>query len=383
MNNFSFFNPVQIHFGKQQIAKLAQIIPPHARVLLTYGGGFIKNNGIYEQVTNALAHHEIYEFGGIESNPQYDTLIKARDLAREKEITFLLAVGGGSVIDGTKFIAASIKQPNDPWDILAKNEKINSVVPFGSVLTLPATGSEMNSFSVITRGEEKLGFGGDPRLFPKFSILDPEVTYSLPEKQLGNGIVDAFIHVLEQYLTNDINTPLQDRFAEGILLTLIDEAPKVIELKDDYDSRANFMWAATNALNGLIGAGTVHDWATHMIGHELTALHGIDHARTLALVLPSLLRFQKDHKNQKLLQYAHNVWGIKASTPEETIENAITATEDFFNSVGVPTRLKAYNIGEAEIEKIVAAVSKHHPYGLSEHRNLKSQEIQSILKAAI
>ncbi len=382
MNNFQFYNPVKIYFGKSQIENLTLEIEKNKKVLLTYGGGSIKSNGVYDQVKAALKDFNLVEFGGIESNPQYETLMTAVELARKEEINFILAVGGGSVIDGSKFIAAAIHHPSDPWNILANKESIKEVLPFGAVLTLPATGSEMNSFSVISKGDEKLGFGGDPRLFARFAILDPEVTYSLPEKQLGNGIVDAFVHVLEQYLTTDSQASIQDYFAEGILKTLIEEAQKVIELKD-YNSRANLMWAATQALNGLIGVGVQHDWSTHMIGHELTALHGIDHARSLAVVLPSLLRETKDLKKQKLLRYARNVWNIKASTPDESINQAIIMTEDFFNSVGVPTKLKVYKINKADIPRIVQSFSSHFNSGIGEHGNITADTVKRILENAL
>lgn len=382
MNNFQFYNPVKIYFGKSQIENLTLEIEKNKKVLLTYGGGSIKSNGVYDQVKAALKDFNLVEFGGIESNPQYETLMTAVELARKEEINFILAVGGGSVIDGSKFIAAAIHHPSDPWNILANKESIKEVLPFGAVLTLPATGSEMNSFSVISKGDEKLGFGGDPRLFAKFAILDPEVTYSLPEKQLGNGIVDAFVHVLEQYLTTDSQASIQDYFAEGILKTLIEESQKVIELKD-YNSRANLMWAATQALNGLIGVGVQHDWSTHMIGHELTALHGIDHARSLAVVLPSLLRETKDLKKQKLLRYARNVWNIKASTPDESINQAIIMTEDFFNSVGVPTKLKVYKINKADIPRIVQSFSNHFNSGIGEHGNITADTVKRILENAL
>lgn len=383
MNNFEYYNPVHVLFGKGQIASLPKVIPADSKVLITYGGGSIKKNGVYDQVKSALSDYTVFEMGGIEPNPQYDTLMQAVEIAKKENIDFLLAVGGGSVVDGTKFISAAIHHETDPWNMLAKRESVKDITPFGAILTLPATGSEMNSFSVVSRGKDKLGFGGDPRLYPKFSILDPEVTYSLPEKQLGNGIVDAFVHVLEQYLTKDINTPLQDSFAEGILKTLIQEAPKVMEVKDDYESRANFMWAATNALNGLIGSGVVHDWATHMIGHELTALHGIDHGRTLALVMPSLLRDQKEQKKDKLLKFARNVWGIQTGDWEKDIDTAIIKMEDFFNSVGVPTKLKAYNIGKEDIDTIVESVRSHHPYNLGENQLIDAPKIKSILEQAI
>lgn len=383
MKNFEFFNPVKINFGKGQIETLKREIPEGSKVMITYGGGSIKKNGVYDQVISALSNFKLIEFSGIQPNPQYDTLMEAIELARQEKIDFILAVGGGSVIDGTKFIAAAIHQKSTPWNILAKREKIESVVPFGCVQTLPATGSEMNAFAVISNGEDKLGFGGDPRLYPKFAILDPEVTYSLPEKQLGNGIVDAFVHVLEQYLTKDINTPIQDKFSEAILTTLIEQAPIVMDHKENYEARANFMWATTQALNGLIGSGVVHDWSTHMIGHELTALFGIDHARSLAVVLPSLLREQKNHKKDKLIKFAKNVWKLEIEDENDLIEKAILLTEDFFNSVGVPTKLKIYKIGESDINNVIESLRKHIPVNLGENQDIDQDKVKRILMNAL
>jgi NADP-dependent alcohol dehydrogenase len=382
MNNFEFYNPVKIIFGKGEIAKLKTLIPVGSRVLMTYGGGSIKSNGVYDQVRTSLADHTVFEFGGIEANPKYETLMKGVELARSENIGFLLAVGGGSVIDGTKFISAAINFKNDPWDILSNRAEFADTVDIGTVLTLPATGSEMNCFSVITRGTDKLGFG-NPQLFPKFSILDPEVTFSLSEKQLGNGLVDAFVHTTEQYLTKNVNTPLQDAMAEGILKTLIEESDKVIHVKEDYESRANFMWSATMALNGLIGSGVVHDWATHMIGHELTALYGVDHARSLAVVLPSLLRELKDQKKEKLLQFATRVWGITDGSDDEKIESSILMTEDFFNKVGVPTKLKVYKIEEKDLPTIADAVRSHIPVNLGENKNIDKDMVIKILARAL
>jgi NADP-dependent alcohol dehydrogenase len=381
MNNFEFYNPTKILFGKGQIDSVAAQIPQDKKVLMIYGGGSIKNNGIYDSVKKALIDHTVFEFGGIESNPKLETAMGAVELARAEKIDFLLAVGGGSVIDATKFISAAINFEGDAWDIPSKNAEIKSPISFGTILTLPATGSEMNCFSVMTKGLDKVGFG-NPALFPKFSILDPEVTFSLSEKQLGNGLVDAFVHTTEQYLTKNVNTPLQDRFAEGILQTLVQEADKVMELKSDYESRANFMWSATMALNGLIGSGVVHDWATHMIGHELTALHGIDHGRSLAVILPSLLRELKDQKKVKLLQFADRVWGIKGGTPDERIEKSILAMEDFFNKVGVPTKLKVYKITEDDFKPIVSALRSHIPVNLGEASNVDEEMVMRILKRA-
>ena len=382
MNNFEFHNPVKIIFGKGQIEKVKTNIPIDKKILLTFGGGSIKNNGVYDQVRTALADHTVFEFGGIEPNPKYDTLMKAVELVKSEKIDFILAVGGGSVIDGSKFIcAASLYKGGNAWDLLAKRTPFTDALPLGTVLTLPATGSEMNMFAVVTNGEDKLGFG-HPALYPKFSILDPEVTFTLSEKQLGNGIVDAFVHVTEQYLTNNINTPVQDRFAEGLLQTLIEEGDKVIQIKDDYDSRANLMWSATMALNGLIGSGVNHDWATHMMGHELTALYGIDHARTLALILPSLLRVQKDVKKEKLLQFATRVWKLEGGTPESRINEAINLTEDFFNRMGLPTKLKVYKIEKDEFPKIIQAVRSHIPVDLGENGDINEDKMMQILEGA-
>jgi NADP-dependent alcohol dehydrogenase len=288
MKNFEFQNPVKILFGKGQIAGITKEIPADAKILITYGGGSIKTNGVYEQVQQALAGRTVYEFGGIEPNPQLETLMRAVEMARTEKIDFLLAVGGGSVLDGTKFVAAAIPFEGDPWDILSKQAPIHSALPLGAVMTLPATGSEMNTFFVITKAatQEKLA-AASPNVYPRFSVLDPTTTFSLPARQIGNGIVDAFTHTMEQYLTFPANAPLQDRMAEGILKTLMEEGPKTLANPSDYEARANVMWCATMALNGLIGVGVPQDWSTHEIGHELTALYGLDHAQTLAVVLPS------------------------------------------------------------------------------------------------
>jgi NADP-dependent alcohol dehydrogenase len=382
MNNFEFHNPTKLIFGKDQIAKVKENIDVKSKVLLTYGGGSIKTNGVYDQVRQALADHTVFEFGGIESNPKYETLMQAVELVKSEKIDFVLAVGGGSVIDGSKFIcAASLYEGDDAWDLLAKRAPFTSALPLGTVLTLPATGSEMNMFAVVSRGEDKLGFG-HPAMYPKFSILDPTVTYTLSERQLGNGVVDAFVHVTEQYLTDNINTPVQDRFAEGLLQTLIEEGEKVIHVKEDYDSRANLMFSATMALNGLIGCGVTHDWATHMMGHELTALYGIDHARTLAVILPSLLRVQKENKKEKLLQFATRVWKLEGGTPESRIDQAINLTEDFFNRMGLPTKLKVYKIEKDQFGKIIESVQKHIPVNLGEKQDIDADKMMQILEGA-
>ena len=291
MNNFEFHNPTRILFGAKQIAAISREIPAEARILVTYGGGSVTKNGVLSQVRQALAGRAFWEFGGIEPNPTYETLSEALVLARQHNIDFLLALGGGSVIDGTKFIAAALRFPGEAWDFVQQHGAgIQDAVALGCVLTLPATGSEMNCGAVISRKSsgEKLAFK-TPHVQPRFSVLDPTVCYSLPTKQTANGVVDAFVHIAEQYLTYPVDAKVQDRFAEGLLLTLIEEGPKLLLEPENYAVRANVMWSATMALNGLIGSGVPQDWSTHMLGHELTAMHGLDHGQTLAIVLPAML----------------------------------------------------------------------------------------------
>lgn len=355
MQNFNYQNPVKIVFGKNSISQLNSLVPDNAIVLITYGGGSIKNNGVYQQVMSALeGKRTILEFGGIEPNPQYETCMKAVEMCKGHDINFIVAVGGGSVIDGTKFIAAAAKYEGiDPWDILAKKAEIKSAIPLGAVLTLPATGSEMNPLAVISREstKEKLHFGSS-HTYPLFSILDPETTYSLPSRQLKNGIVDTFVHVLEQYVTTDLNTPLQDRQAEAILKTILEITPRILSSQKDYDSRASFMWCATQALNGHLSCGVAGDWATHMIGHELTAFAGIDHGQSLAIVIPGVWKYQFWDKCKKLAKYAINVWDIDGLNEIDLAKAAIVATEEYFEDMGMFTRLGDYDIDANVIEKI-------------------------------
>lgn len=381
MYNFEYQNPVKIIFGKGEIAKVGANIPAGSKVLITYGGGSIFKNGVYDQVKASIKGFDVVEFGGIEPNPHYETLMKAVDLVKKEKITFLLSVGGGSVIDGTKFIAAAACYKNgDPWDILSKRAIVEDAIPHGTVLTLPATGSEMNSGAVITRVEttEKLSFMS-PKVLPLFSVLDPETIFSLPDKQIANGIVDAFVHVIEQYLTFPVNAPIQDRFAESILKTLIEEGPKVLANKTDYDAAANFMWSATMALNGLIGAGVPQDWATHMIGHELTAYHGIDHARTLAIVLPGVMHINRNQKKDKILQLGERVWGVLDGTDDERINETIKRTVEFFESVGIQTKLPDYSVPTETIDTICTRFEKRR-YKLGEKANIGPEEIRLILE---
>lgn len=381
MQNFSYYNPVKIIFGKGSIAKLVKELNPYNTILLTYGGGSIKKNGVYDQVLQALTNKKIIEFGGIEPNPTYETLMKAVELGRNEKIDFIIAVGGGSTIDGTKFISAAIPfTESDPWDLLSKRARFFSAIPFGTVLTIPATGSEMNSFSVISKKEtrEKLPFGG-PLLYPKFSILDPETTYSLPERQTINGIVDAFVHVMEQYMTYPSEAPLQDRQSEAIFKTLIEEGPKVLENPHNYASRANIMWCATNALNGWIANGVVQDWTSHTIGHELTAFYGLDHAQTLAITLPAVLKHQIKNKQEKLVQYGKRVWSLDSyKSDEQLARDAIDKTEDFFRQIRIHTRLSQYGLSDEHFPAIIDRFAKQK-HKLGEHRNIGSKEIQEIL----
>lgn len=381
MYNFEYQNPVKIIFGKGEIAKVGKNIPEGAKVLLTYGGGSIFKNGVYDQVKASIEGFEVLEFGGIEPNPHYETLMKAVEIVKKENITFLLSVGGGSVLDGTKFIAAAAcYTKSDPWHILSRKATVASATPIGAVLTLPATGSEMNGNSVITRVEtqEKLAFGSQ-KVMPVFSILDPEVIFSLPDKQVANGIVDAFVHVIEQYLTFPVDSPIQDRFAESIIKTLVEEGPKVLANRQDYNAAANFMWSATMALNGLIGAGVPQDWATHMIGHELTAYHGIDHARTLAIVLPGVMHIKRNEKKVKILQLGERIWGITKGSTEERIDQTIRKTVEFFESVGIPTRLPDYGVPTETIDTICARFAKRG-YKIGEKAEIGPAEIRLILE---
>jgi NADP-dependent alcohol dehydrogenase len=384
MQNFSYQNPVKILFGKGQISSIAGEIPAGAKILVTYGGGSIKSNGVYDQVKAGLEGRQWIEFGGIEPNPRYETCMKAAELARNEAVDFLLAVGGGSVLDGTKFIAiAACFKKGDTWNVVARGAEPQSALPIGCVLTLPATGSEMNCFSVMSREgtKEKLPFAS-PLVYPRFSVLDPEVTFSLPPRQISNGIVDAFAHTLEQYMTYPVNSPLQDRMAESIFTTLIEEGPKTLANPTDYDARANLVWCATMALNGLIAVGVPQDWATHMIGHEITALHGLDHAQSLAIVAPSLLKVKSDTKSEKLLQFAERVWGIREGTAEARIEQAIEKTRAFFESVGVPTHLSAYGLGAEVAAEVAGRLEKRGWVALGERQDITPVLVSQILTLA-
>ncbi|MBK1707892.1 MULTISPECIES: iron-containing alcohol dehydrogenase [Marichromatium] len=383
MDNFVYENPTRIHFGSGQIAALAEAIPTGARVLMLYGGGSIKSNGVYDQVAAALAGFDWEAFGGIEPNPRYDTLMRAVERVRAGGFDYLLAVGGGSVIDGTKFVAAAACHPgDDPWAILAEQAPVREALPLGCVLTLPATGSETNINAVVTRAERKLAFYS-PLVRPRFAILDPATTLSLAPRQIANGVVDAFVHVIEQYLTYPADARVQDRFAEGLLLTLIETGPKALDDPNDLALRADIMWAASLALNGLIGCGVPQDWATHRIGHELTAHFGIDHGRSLTIVLPALMQARRTAKRDKLLQYAERVFGIDQGEPEARIDQAIAQTRAFFQRMGVETSLADAGLDATAIDTLVAGLEDNHLLPLGERGDIGSAEVRAILEGAL
>jgi len=386
MNKFDFYNPTHIVFGKDRLNELDKLVPKDARVLVLYGGGSAKSTGTLQKALNGLGERTVFEFGGIEPNPQFNTLMKAVEVVRQDNIDFLIAVGGGSVMDSAKFIALAA-----PWD-QGKEEDLlffghrpiqaRKAIRLGTVVTLPASGSEMNFSGVITHNQGKFVFSC-MAVFPEFSFLDPTLTYSLPAHQIANGIVDTFVHTTEQYLTYPVNAGFQDRTAEGILQTLIEIGRKTIDEPEDYDARANLVWCATMALNGLIGAGVPQDWTSHMIGHEVTALFHIDHGRTLAVLLPSVLMVLKEQKRAKLLQYAERVWKISEGSEDLRIEEAITKTRKFFESLGVKTHLADYDISDTDIAGVVLALEKHGQTTLSEKRTVTLDISRQILLAAM
>ena len=383
MQNFDFYNPTRIVFGQDRLGELDKLIPASAKVLVLYGGGSVKRFGTLEKVVSNLGERVVLEFGGIEPNPQFETLMKAVKVVKENKIDFLLAVGGGSVMDGTKFVALAANATKDHHTLLFHGFNpvpVEQAVPLGCIATLPATGSEMNAFSVVTYNEQKYPITS-PLVYPKFSVLDPDFTFSLPKEQVANGVADAFVHVVEQYLTQPVGAKVQDRFSEGILRTLIEDGPVTYQ-SDDLAARKNFMWSATSALNGIIGVGVPQDWSTHMIGHELTAMFDIAHGRTLAIVLPSLLRARKAQKHDKLVQYAERVWDITGGTEDEKINQAIDKTEAFFNSLDIVTALSHYGIDDEGIDTVVANMEKMGLTQLSETGDLTLDIVKEILLAA-
>jgi len=379
MRNFTYSNPVKIIFGKKTIEKLPVEIPENARILIIYGGGSIKSNGVYDQVVEALKGRTCFEFSGIGANPEFETCLKAIELIKKENIDFLLSVGGGSVIDATKFIALASQADGDLWEIPSKYHYPEKALPFGTILTLPATGSEMNCGSVITKAEtkEKRAFE-TPLIFPKFSILDPETTFSLPAKQIANGVIDTFVHTTEQYLTYPAGGALQDYFAEGILKVLIKNGEQALKAPENYEVRANLMWASTWGLNGWISQGVPEDWATHMIGHDLTALYGIDHAQTLAIVLPGLLDVLREEKAEKIIQMGERVFGVSDGSRDHRIDATIQAVDSFFKRMGVGTRLSNYGLGHEAIQKVVERM-KERGWVMGERKNVTPEVVEKIL----
>ncbi len=381
MLDFIFHNPTKIIFGRQAITLIAREIPVKSKVMITYGGTSAARYGVLDKVKTVLNGYDLTEFGGIEPNPEYETLMRGMEQAREKKIDFLLAIGGGSVIDGTKFMAAAIPFTGDPTFLLADaGSAIRQALPIGTVVTLPASGSEMNNRAVVSRGSLKIKQAIlNNLLYPKFSVLDPTITFTLPAKFIGNGVVDTFVHVLEQYLTYPVNGKVQDRLAEGLLLMLIEEGPRALAEPENYDVRANLMWGATLGLNGLIGAGVPQDWAAHRSGYELTVLYGLDHAQTLACLVPAMLKIRTGDKKQKLLQYASRVWGINSGDEDTRINEAINKTREFFESMGLPTRLSDYGIKNDGIPVILQKLKEHNMISLGEHKNVTPEMMQKIL----
>jgi NADP-dependent alcohol dehydrogenase len=388
MFNFDFYNPTRILFGRDRLEGINKYVPADAKVLITFGGGSAKKSGLIYKVKAILGNRKVLEFGGIEPNPRYETLIKAVEIIRSENIDFLLAVGGGSVIDGTKFITLASHYKGDSRDLLRYGfmpipfNVIDTVVPFGVVLTLPATGSEMNNGAVISYDHGKFPVMCELS-FPKFSILDPTITFTLPKIQVANGVVDAFVHTTEQYLTFPVDAKLQDRMAEGVLQTLIEIGGTTVGEPDNYDARANLVWSATMALNGLIGTGVPQDWTTHMIGHELTALFGIDHGQTLAIVLPALLEVRNNQKHAKLLQYAERVWHITDGSEDEKIYLAIKKTREFFESLGMKTRLSEYGVNADKIPVVIEQLKTHGMTALSETHDITLDVSKEILERAM
>ncbi|HLR92311.1 MAG TPA: iron-containing alcohol dehydrogenase [Atopostipes sp.] len=387
--NFNFYNPVKVIFGKNRIEELPTLIPEDKKVLITYGGGSVKRFGTLDRVKEALVDYDIGEFGGIEANPTYETCMLAVEKIKEEGYEFLLAVGGGSVIDGTKFIAAAAKFDGDPIDIfgngVGQKLPIQSALPLGTILTLPATASEMNATSVITFKEKqaKVSFKS-PKVFPAFSILEPELTYTLPKRQLANGISDAFVHIVENYITYPVGGMVQDRFSESLLKTLIEIGPEVVkEDNHDYNLRANFMWTASIALNGWLSVGVPGDWSTHALGHEITVLNNTDHARSLTAVLPALLHVRRKQKQDKLIQYAERVFGITEGTDDEKVDAAIQNTVDFFKSIDMPTSLAEVDVAEGDIDFLVNQLEVHEKVNISERQDQTADIHREIYKTAL
>ena len=388
MFNFDFYNPTHIVFGKDRLDELDTLVPKDAKVLITYGGGSAVRSGLIDRIVKALDNRKVEQFGGIEPNPSLETCERAVAFIKEHGVDFVVAVGGGSVVDATKLIVLGAAYDGPVIEVMKAGlpavpvDMVPNPLPFGTVMTLPATGSEMNNGAVITYGDGKYPVFSN-LVFPKFSMLDPTLTFTLPEKQVKNGVIDTFVHTTEQYLTYPVEGRIQDRFSEGILKTMIEIGKETVENPENYDIRANHVWASTLALNGLIGAGVPQDWATHLIGHELTVAYHLDHGITLAIVLPALLEVKKADKLEKLAQYATRVWHITEGTTEEKADKAIAKTREFFESLGVSTHLKDYGLGEEAVDKIVKQLEDHGMTQLGENGDVTPEVAREILTRAL
>ncbi|MFS0881906.1 iron-containing alcohol dehydrogenase [Metabacillus niabensis] len=387
MDNFTYYNPTKLIFGKGQVEQLATEVPSYGnRVLLVYGGGSIKRNGLYDQVVNILKDKqiEIFELSGVEPNPRLSTVQRGVDICKNENIDFLLAVGGGSVIDCTKAIAVGAKYEGNPWDIVTKKHIPTEALPFGTVLTIAATGSEMNSGSVITNWETQEKYGwGSPLVFPKFSILDPVNTYTVPKNQTIYGIVDMMSHVFEQYFHHTKNTPLQDKFCESTLRTVIEAAPKLVEDLENYELRETILYAGTIALNGQLQMGYRGDWATHNIEHAVSAVHDIPHGGGLAILFPNWMKHTMSENVDRFVQMAVNVFDVEPSgkDKEAIATEGIEKLREFWSSIGAPSRLKDYDIGEESIDVMADKAMANGEFG--NFKKLTRDDVVAIYRASL
>ena len=383
IKNFTFQSPTKIIFGKGAVGALKREIPKDKRILLLYGCQSLKKYGAYESIKKALADRpEVFEFSGISSDPEYDYLLKVVNFIKTNKIDYILAAGGGSVIDAAKFIALASLFEGEPWNIVESfGACCKKALPIAAVVTLPASGSEVNRDAVISRASRKAKLPlGNIAVYPQLAILDPELTFSLPSEQTANGILDTFVHVLEQYLTYPVNAKLQDRFAESILTTLIEDGPIVLNEPENYEARSNIMLSSSMAMNGFLRAGVPMDWATHMISHEITSLFGIPHARALAIVIEPYLNYSKEKKHHKLLQFSRRVWNIFEADENKSVALAIDKTMDFFRSLGFKTKLTDYDLTDKDVEKVIKQLISHRMVKLGENRDITPESLRCWLR---
>jgi len=381
MNDFQFYNPVKVNFGKDSLELLPEMLQPYKNILLLYSENVIKDIGLYDRLMTHLDGKNILEYNGIKANPAYEDCMECVEMIRQNPVDLILAVGGGSVIDGGKFISAAAPfKGDDPWDMLAKEEPIQDTVPLFAILTLAATGSEMNCNSIVSRNstKEKLAFS-NPKLYPVASFLDPTITFTLPPRQTANGIIDSFVHVLEQYLAVNEDTDLQDGLQEGLMKTIIKHAAVVKEDPKNYASRSALMWSASMAMNYIITAGTNGDWAAHMVGHELTSLYGIDHGMSVGIVMPALLDVMEEQKHQRLVLFAKNVWGLENDSEDELVSGAIQRLKDFIENVaGIELKLSNFNVADDAAE-VIAKRFTDRGWVLGEQQNIDSETVLKIM----